>query len=74
MGVFISLISKGINYSHCEFDDNRAIYTGYDPVDNYYGNNNNGLDCYGHGTHVASLACGKCYGVAKKKTVTVFMY
>ena len=42
------------------------MYTGYDPVDNYFGTNHKGLDCYGHGTHVASLACGKHYGVAKK--------
>ena len=55
----------GINYDHCEFDRSRAIYTGYDPVDNYYGTNLRGRDCDGHGTHVASLACGKHYGVAK---------
>ena len=56
----------GINYDHCEFDGNRALYTGYDPVDNYYETNQKGRDCNGHGTHVASLACGKHYGVAKK--------
>ena len=56
----------GINYDHCEFDGYRAIYTGYDPADNYYGTNQNGRDCHGHGTLVASLACGKYYGVAKK--------
>ena len=56
----------GIKYNHCDFDGNRAIYTGYDPVDNYYGTNLKGQDCEGHGTHVASLACGKYYGVAKK--------
>ena len=44
----------------------RAIYTGYDPVDNYYGTNQTGRDYHRHGTHVASLACGKYYGVAKK--------
>ena len=42
------------------------MYTGYDPCDSYFGTNHKGLDCYGHGTHVASLACGKQYGVAKK--------
>ena len=56
----------GINYDHCEFDGNRAIYTGYDPVDNYYGTSQQGRDCDGHGTHVASLACGKYYGVARR--------
>ena len=42
------------------------MYTGYDPVDDYYRTNQKGRDCNGHGTHVASLACGKYYGVAKK--------
>ena len=56
----------GINYDHSEFDGKRALYTGYDPVDNRYGSDQSGRDCHGHGTHVASLACGKLYGVAKK--------
>ena len=56
----------GINYDHSEFNGNRALYTGYDPVDNRYGSDQSGRDCHGHGTHVASLACGKLYGVAKK--------
>ena len=56
----------GINYDHYEFDCNRAIYPGYDPVDNLYGTNQTGKDCGGHGTHVASIACGKLYGVAIK--------
>ena len=28
-----------------------------------------GLDCHGHGTHVASLAGGKTFGTAKKATI-----
>ena len=56
----------GINYDHCEFDGNRALYPGYDPVDFFDGTNQTGKDCDGHGTHVASLACGEHYGVAKK--------
>lgn len=31
--------------------------------------NQNGLDCQGHGTHVAGLAGGKTHGVAKKATI-----
>ena len=38
-------------------------------MDNYDETNMNGGDCEGHGTHVASLAVGKTYGVAKKATV-----
>ena len=65
---YLFLCYVGINYDHCEFDGNRALYTGYDPVDNHYGSKQKqkGRDCHGHGTHVASLACGKLYGVAKK--------
>ena len=59
-------IKIGINYDHYEFDGNRAIYAGYDPIDYYYGTYLRGRDCNGHGTHVASLACGKYYGVSKK--------
>ena len=54
----------GVNYDHCEFGG-RAKYPGYDPVDNYLSTNNQGRDCHGHGTHVASLAIGKNYGVAR---------
>ena len=60
------ILCIGINYNHSEFDNNRALYTGYDPVDNYYNTTLHGRDCRGHGTHVASLACGKLYGVAIK--------
>ncbi|XP_041379547.1 LOW QUALITY PROTEIN: aqualysin-1-like, partial [Gigantopelta aegis] len=35
-------------------------------LDNHYGDNQMGRDCHEHGTYVASLACGKRYGVAKK--------
>ena len=56
----------GINYNHSEFHNNRALYTGYDTVDNYYNTTLRGRDCHGHGTHVASLACGKLHGVAIK--------
>ncbi|XP_041346666.1 alkaline serine exoprotease A-like [Gigantopelta aegis] len=69
--VDIYILDTGINYDHCEFDSHRAIYTGYDPVDNYYGTNLRGRDCNRHGTHVASLACGKHYGVAKKANFNV---
>ena len=33
------------------------------------GSNQQGMDCNGHGTHVAALAAGKIYGVAKGATV-----
>ena len=59
---------SGIKYDHQEFEG-RAKYDFYDPVDETTGSNQQGMDCHGHGTHVAALAAGKTYGVAKGATV-----
>ena len=67
-GVDIYILDSGINYSHEEFE-NRAKYAGYDPMDVHRGETRRGDDCYGHGTHVASLAGGAKYGAAKKATL-----
>ena len=65
----MSLCFAGIRYNHCEFGG-RALYPGYDPVDNYNGDTElNGQDCQGHGTHVASLAVGNVSGLARCATV-----
>ena len=69
----IYILDTGINYDHEEFEY-RAKYAGYDPVDQYLQNTisfkrMSGRDCHGHGTHVASLAGGKSYGVAKKASL-----
>ena len=58
----------GINYDHCDFGG-RAIYPGFDPVDSHDSTNRKGVDCNGHGSHVASIAVGTTYGVAKSATV-----
>ena len=67
-GVDVYIVDTGINYYHEEFQ-NRAIYAGYDAVDAYFNlsrsDQRRGLDCFGHGTHVASLCGGKTYGSAK---------
>lgn len=65
-GVDIYIMDSGINFDHEEYGG-RAIYSGYDPVDNYYTSSPqwSGRDCHGHGTHVSSLAAGRKYGVAK---------
>ena len=51
------------------FDEGRAKYSGYDPIDNYNDTNLEGRDCHGHGTHVASLAVGNVSGLARCATV-----
>ena len=55
-------------YEHDEFEG-RAEYPGFDPVDSATGSNEQGSDCRGHGTHVASLAAGRVYGAAKKARI-----
>ena len=55
-------------YEHEEFEG-RAEYPGFDPVDNVTDSYEQGSDCHGHGTHVASLAAGRVYGAAKKARI-----
>ena len=57
-GVTAYVIDSGIRYDHEEFGE-RASF-GYDAF------GGNGLDCSGHGTHVAGTIGGTNYGVAKK--------
>ncbi|SNY51008.1 S8 family peptidase [Paractinoplanes atraurantiacus] len=57
-GVTAYIIDTGIKYTHNDFGG-RASY-GYDAV------GSGGVDCNGHGTHVAGTVGGTTYGVAKQ--------
>ena len=52
-GVNIGIIDSGINYNHPDLNDNYR--GGYD----FYYYDDNPMDVYGHGTHVAGTACAE---------------
>ncbi|MCX5178618.1 S8 family peptidase [Streptomyces virginiae] len=61
-GVTAYILDTGIDYTHTEFGS-RATF-GYDAMPDAA--TQQGLDCNGHGTHVAGTVGGKTYGVATK--------
>lgn len=60
LGVNVYVVDTGIRLSHQEFEGRASL--GIDVVDE----GGDGVDCNGHGTHVAGTIAGKTYGVAKK--------
>jgi hypothetical protein len=59
-GVNVYVIGSGIRFSHREFEGRARL--GVDVV----GDGRNGEDCYGLGTHSASIIAGATFGVAKE--------
>lgn len=62
-GVHIYVIDTGLNLTHDEFAG--RVLNGYDVVEDDFSPD----DCQGHGTHVAGIAAGTTYGVAKEAFV-----
>ena len=62
-GVRAYVIDTGLRYTHTDFGG-RAVY-GADLT----AQPNGGVDCHGHGTHVAGTIGGTTYGVAKNVTL-----
>lgn len=64
-GVNIYVVDSGIRRTHAQFDYGARAVHAYTAVSDGRGAD----DCVGHGTHVAAVAAGSTYGVAKKATV-----
>ncbi|MEY4491718.1 MAG: hypothetical protein RL085_129, partial [Actinomycetota bacterium] len=62
-GVRVYVVDTGVMASDPDFAG--RIETGFDAL----GQNLQGADCNGHGTHVAGTVAGTKYGVAKKATI-----
>ena len=60
-GVRVYIIDTGINFEHSDFGG-RAVLG----IDAVWPGATAGVDCNGHGTHVAGTVGGATYGVAKK--------
>jgi subtilisin family serine protease len=56
-GVNAYIIDTGIRVTHTQFGSRASV--AYDAI------GGNGIDCHGHGTHVAGTVGGSTYGVAK---------
>jgi subtilisin family serine protease len=76
-GVNVYVVDTGIYITHRDFSGRASIaYDAVDDDDNKYTLSNtdrnglaDGLDCHGHGTHVAGIVGGEMYGVAKETTI-----
>jgi subtilisin family serine protease len=64
-GVRVYILDSGINFAHSDFGGRAVLGLNAAP------GSTGGVDCNGHGTHVAGTIGGTTYGVAKKVTLYV---
>ncbi|HEU4535598.1 MAG TPA: S8 family serine peptidase, partial [Polyangiaceae bacterium] len=62
-GIHVYVVDTGLNAAHNEFTG--RVGNNFDSV----GDGQNGNDCNGHGSHVASTALGTQFGMAKQATI-----
>jgi subtilisin family serine protease len=68
-GVVIYILDSGIRKTHAQFGV-RADYINNGLGGNFVGDANpDAADCHGHGTHVAGIAAGSGFGVAKNARI-----
>ncbi|HKP77077.1 MAG TPA: S8 family peptidase, partial [Longimicrobiaceae bacterium] len=71
-GIIIWVLDTGIRKTHAQFSGRAGyIANGFmgDFVGDGWGSINGANDCHGHGTHVASIAAGIGYGIAKNAQI-----
>jgi serine protease len=64
-GVTAYVIDTGIRVTHKEFGGRASVLTVGNTVFDAIGDGQNGIDCNGHGTHVAGTIGGTKFGLAK---------
>lgn len=67
LGVSIYVVDGGIRADHVDFKG--RIANGFSVVNKSFSSEADTSDCDGHGTHVAGIAAGTTYGVAKSATI-----
>ena len=65
-GVHVYILDTGLNFGHIDFSGRAVLGT-----DVSWFTTPDGVDCNGHGTHVAGTIGGTTYGVAKKVQLVV---